>query len=207
MIHFPPRKDRLKSTRTRVLRGPELVPIALIRPTNEVFPPDCRKISYSPICLVKDFDGFLYIVDGNHRFYKRVIFEKQSSEIPAWILRDGDQDRIEGNPIPGILKDWKTGHTTLEEVARRARFQWVEWEGVNPSLSPTLTIGPEAIDPAGRTHTEKYPEWPRTRKFQLVLQLIMDELSIEEASQQYSLPVSTIEQWLHISLQAMRDAL
>jgi hypothetical protein len=100
--------------------------------------------------------------------------------------------------------DWKNGQITLEQVVRRARF---EWEGVNLSLPSNLTIVPNPIYPIRPGQVKKYPEWPPTRKFELVIQLIKGELSIEEASQKYSLPVRTIEEWIHISVRAIRDAL
>lgn len=100
MIHFLPDEERVESTRTRVLREPELIPIQLIRPTEAVSPTDCRQIRYSPICLVKHSDGMFYIVDGNHRFHKKATFEKECPKVAAWILREGDQDKLKGECIP-----------------------------------------------------------------------------------------------------------
>ena len=209
MIHFSPGEEKVESTRTRVLREPELVPIQLIRPTEAVSPRDCRKIGYSPICLVKHSNGLLYIVDGNHRFHKKAYFEEDCSKILAWILREGDQDKIEGNRIPGILAEWKGGKITLEELAELAYAE------ANPPRAKPKQVPPapmannrnKSVLPIPAIQIRGNPEWPAPRKFELVIKLIKNELSMEEASRKYSLPRRTIEEWIHISIRAMREAL
>lgn len=203
MIHFTPSEDRLESTRTQVLREPELVPIQFIRPTELVSPLDCSQIRYSPICLVKHPDGLLYIVDGNHRFFKKRFFEKECSKIVAWVLREGDQDKFENESIPDNLLDWKNGKITLDRLTRRARF---ESEGIIPPGASALMVDRIAIYPVRANQTKIDPEWPATRKSELVIKLINSELSIEEAISKYSLPRRTIEEWIHISIRAIREA-
>lgn len=182
MVHFAPSEDRLESTRTRVLRDPELVPVALIRPTNEVFPPDCRKIKYSPICLVKDSDGFLYVVDGNHRFHKKAYFEKECSKILAWILREEDRDKIAGKSIPAILVEWIAGKFTLRRLGEMAyaeansatrRDEHLPSTSILPSR-PNKTIFPVRVN-----QIKNVPEWPATRKFELVMQILRDDVSMK----------------------------
>jgi hypothetical protein len=113
-----------QSTRTSLKREPDLIPVQLIRPTNNVTPWSPSQIQYSPICLIRHSDGFLYIVDGNHRFYKKIIFEKGIEKIPAWILEEGDKEGIFGDPLPTILTDWQAGKITLEKLAKAAEFEW-----------------------------------------------------------------------------------
>ncbi len=200
--------DSRQSTRTSLLREPELVSVEQIRPTNKAIIEDGRRIKYSPICLVEHNDGFFYIVDGNHRYYKKVMFEKEFPKIPAWILREGDQNRLVGNPIPSILAMWKVGRITLEKLGNMAQF---ESRKVNFSLvqaPPTQTGGKDkTIKPNHISQTRINSEWPTHKKFALVIELIKNEISIKMASKKYSLPIDTIEDWQHRSLQAIRDAL
>lgn len=208
MIHSSEANGRAESTRTRVLfRDPELVPIELIRPTEAVSPRDCREIKYSPICLVKHSNGLLYIVDGNHRFHKKAYYEQDCSKVLAWILSEADQHRIEGEFIPGILAEWKSGKITLQRLTELAYAEANSAMRRHEPLSDLIPRPNKSISPIRVNQIEKDPEWPFTRKFELVMQILGNNVSIKMASRKYSIPMRTIEEWLHISIRAIRDAL
>jgi hypothetical protein len=211
MFHLAPGSGRIPKTQARVLREPELVPVELIRPTNKVSRAVCRVVEYSPICLVNHPDGFLYIVDGNHRFYKKAKFEKESSKIAAWILREGDQERLVNDRLPAILVQWKTGEITLEELTKKAHFQANYFVKPRQPRSRLNLASPKIKAKAGfpslRDPVREETEWPANRKFELVIQLIKEKISIDEASSKYSLPTHAIEEWIHVSIRAIRDAL
>jgi uncharacterized protein (UPF0128 family) len=76
-------------------------------------------------------------VDGNHRFYKKIIFEKDNEKIAAWILEEGDKEDIFGDPLPTILTDWQAGKITLETLAKAAEF---EWRGLKQGHPPPTKI-------------------------------------------------------------------
>jgi hypothetical protein len=207
MVHTSEANGRPESTRTRVLRDPDLVPIQLIRPTEPISPLDCRQIRYSPICLVKHPNGLLYIVDGNHRFHKKAYFEEDCSKILAWILLEGDQHKIEGESIPGILAEWKAGKITLQRLAEIAYAEANSAMRRHEPLSDLTPHPNKSISPVRVSQIKKDPEWPVTRKFDLVMQILQNHISIKMASRKYSLPMRTIEEWIHISVRAVRDAL
>jgi hypothetical protein len=126
MIHSSstPRSARRESTRARVQgRDPELVPVDLIRLTEIITLADCRGVGYSPICLVKDGMGLFYIVDGNHRFLRKIHRQGELKKILAWVLQDGDQERIEGERISMSLSQWKAGQITLAQLVRDAQVE------------------------------------------------------------------------------------
>jgi hypothetical protein len=109
------------STRTRVKRK-KLVSIQVtkIKPT-EPMDWSIKKIIDSPICLIKDAEeDCYYIADGNHRFYTKLLVQKIKF-INAWILEEGDQGRLHGNPLPTILQDWKDGYINLKQLFFKAR--------------------------------------------------------------------------------------
>lgn len=118
--------SQIISTRTKV-RGKalSLVPVERIRPTN---PPDAnaeaRKIKYSPIVLVLAEDEFCYIVDGNHRFYSKLKKVSQSARTVAWIIEEGDEKRLTGNPLPRPLQDWKDGLISFQQLCSMAMLAW-----------------------------------------------------------------------------------
>jgi hypothetical protein len=206
VVHFNPfipstaESSHRRSTRTSLNREPELILIELIRPTNKATPWSPSRIQYSPICLVRHSNGFLYIVDGNHRFYKKVQFEKDIKKIPAWILEEGDKEDICGNPLPTILADWKAGKTTLERLAKGAE---VEWRRLKHGHPPPNKIS----NPFHPNKAKQSPELPHHVKFSTVIQVIQGKISIKTASKNLSLPISTVRNWVHRSLQAVRDVL
>ena len=109
------------STRTWV-KGKKLIPIevAKIRPTGPM-DWDIKEIRYSPICLIRDVDNdCYYIVDGNHRFFTKLLVHK-SKIINAWVLEEGDQQKLRGNPLPTRLGDWKNGEMDFHELCLMAR--------------------------------------------------------------------------------------
>lgn len=109
------------STRTRV-KVKKLIPIQVtkIRPTNAM-DWSIKKIVDSPICLIRDAeDDCYYIADGNHRFFTKLLVQKIES-VKAWVLEEGDQQRLHGNPLPTILQDWKDGFISLKQLLYRAR--------------------------------------------------------------------------------------
>lgn len=203
MVHLDSssaKSNHRQSTRTSLNREPDLIPVELIRPTNKATPWPSSRIQYSPICLVRHSDGFLYIVDGNHRFYKKIIFEKNIKKIPAWILGNEDKEEIFGSPLPTILTDWKAGKTTLERLAKAAEFEWRRLKHGHPPLNKI----PNPLHP---DKAKQNPELPHRVKFSTVIQVIQGKISIKSASKNLSLPVSTVRNWVHRSLQAIRDAL
>lgn len=109
------------STRTRV-KGKKLIPIEVIkiRPTG---PMDwsIKRIVDSPICLIRDpEEDYYYIADGNHRFFTKLLVQKIEL-INAWVLEEGDQRRIHGNPLSTMLQDWKDGFISLKNLFYKAR--------------------------------------------------------------------------------------
>jgi hypothetical protein len=109
------------STRTRV-KGKKLIPIQVtkIRPTNAM-DWSIKEIIYSPICLIRDAkEDCYYIADGNHRFFTKLLVHK-SEFINAWVLEEGDQEKLHANPLPTRLKDWKDGDIDLQKLCIMAR--------------------------------------------------------------------------------------
>jgi len=139
-------------------------------------------------------------VDGNHRFYKKIIFEKNTKKIQAWILGEGDKEDIFGNPLPTIINDWKDGKTTLERLARGAEFEWRRLKHGHPPANKISNLLPP-------DKAKQNPELPHRVKFSTVIQVVQGKISIKTASKNLSLPTSTIRNWVHRSLQAIRDAL
>ncbi len=130
--------DRI-STRTRV-KAKKLVPIEVgkIRPTGPM-DWDIKEIRYSPICLIKDFHhDCYYIADGNHRFFTKLLVHK-SKFINAWVLEEGDQQKIHGNPLPTRLEDWKKGDINLNDLCLMAReAHKINEESINKDLELCL---------------------------------------------------------------------
>ena len=109
------------STISRLVgRAPKQIPVKMIRPTD-VLSRDIRKIAYEPILLVKADDGLYYIVDGNHRFFRKLVFGDYQETIAAWVLEEGDQVRVHGNPLPQYVREWKEGQITLQQLSRMAK--------------------------------------------------------------------------------------
>jgi len=109
------------STRTKV-KGKELtqIPVTKIRPTNAM-DWSIKKIVDSPICLIRDpEEDCYYIADGNHRFFTKLLVQKIKF-IKAWVLEEGDQERLHGNPLPTRLEDWKNGDIDLHKLCLMAR--------------------------------------------------------------------------------------
>ena len=109
------------TTRTRI-KGKKLIPIQVtkIRPTNTM-DWGIKKIIDSPICLIRDDEeDCYYIADGNHRFFTKLLVQKIKF-INAWVLEEGDQKRLQGNPLPTNLKDWKDGRIELRDLFIMAR--------------------------------------------------------------------------------------
>jgi hypothetical protein len=127
------------STRTRV-KGKKLIPIpvAKIIPTNTM-DWGIKKIVDSPICLVKDAaEDCYYIADGNHRFFTKLLVQKIKS-INAWVLEEGDQERLHGNPLPTRLEDWRDGSINLQELCTMAeRAYEINEESINKDLELCL---------------------------------------------------------------------
>jgi hypothetical protein len=123
------------STRTRV-KGKKLVPIqvAKVRPTN---PMDwgIKKIIDSPLCLIRDSEeDCYYIADGNHRFFTKLLVQKIES-IKAWVLEEGDQQGLHGNPLPEVLQDWKNGFISLKQLFYMARAAYeINMNSINKDL-------------------------------------------------------------------------
>jgi len=109
------------STRTRV-KGKNLVSIQVskIKPTNAM-DWSIKKIIDSPICLIRDAEkDCYYIADGNHRFFTKLLVQKIKF-LNAWVLEEGDQERLHGNPLPTRLEDWKNGVIDLHKLCLMAR--------------------------------------------------------------------------------------
>ena len=123
------------STRTRV-KGKKLIPIQVTKiiPTNAM-DWGIKKIIDSPICLIRDAEeDSYYIADGNHRFYTKLLVQKIKS-INAWVLEEGDQKRLHGNPLPTRLEDWKNGSINLQELCIMAKKAYeINEESINKDL-------------------------------------------------------------------------
>jgi len=63
--------DRISTRSWLYGKPPILVSVVKIRPTN-LIGKFVLETEYSPILLVRADDKYFYIVDGNHRFFKRV---------------------------------------------------------------------------------------------------------------------------------------
>jgi len=100
-------------------KGLVRVPLAKVRPTNTVNS-DYRKVKVSPILLIKAPDAYYYVTDGNHRFFA-TLYAKKNNFIEAWILEEGDQQRLHGNPLPTPLKEWKRGLIGLTDLCNMAQ--------------------------------------------------------------------------------------
>lgn len=108
-------------TRTKLSRPPGLIETKRICLTDEVDDAFCRKLAYSPICLVPWAGGkVLYIVDGNHRFRGKVLREN-AEFVSAWVLGDEDRNAIRGRPVPFLLDQWASGALSFGALCLRAR--------------------------------------------------------------------------------------
>jgi hypothetical protein len=106
-------KSRIKG------KGVVRVPLAKIRPTNTV-DSNYRKVEMSPILLIKAPDSYYYVADGNHRFYS-TLYAQGNNFVEAWILEEGDQQRLHGNPLPTALRQWKRGFADLADLCNMAQ--------------------------------------------------------------------------------------
>jgi len=110
----------LMPTRSRLIgKAPEQIRVKSIRPTDELSQ-DTRTLVYQPILLVRATLGRYYIVDGNHRFSRRLFRRDYQETIPAWVLKEGDQRQVRGNPLPEHVRDWKYGNITLAQLTSLA---------------------------------------------------------------------------------------
>lgn len=102
------------------VEGKETVSVQLsrIRPTNQV-KGNVLGVKYLPILLAQADDGYFYIADGNHRFFKRLL--RGDTELAAWILEEGDQEDIVGDPLPQYVREWKEGMMSLEKLTQMAK--------------------------------------------------------------------------------------
>lgn len=115
------------STRSRIEgKDTKYIPITKIRPTNTVSQ-EFKIIKFSPIIVIKADDDYYYIADGNHRFFVWLLTNK-SLFIPAWILEDGDQKRLIGDPLPTYLKEWKEGKIDLKNLCVLAKNAYFDIE-------------------------------------------------------------------------------
>ena len=108
-------------TRTK-LQGKKTVhvPVAKIKPTNTMNW-EIEKVIMSPILLVRDDDDdSYYIVDGNHRFFA-TLCNRKSIFISAWVLEEGDQKKLRGDPLPTYVREWRDGLYDLREFCTMAR--------------------------------------------------------------------------------------
>ena len=105
-----------------------LIPIELIRPTN-LISTEKRKASDTPIMLVEGVDGFFYIVDGNHRFYNKLLNKNDENKILAWIISESEKFEIKGDPLPTNMQQWVDGKLTLAQFTELAINAYKEIEG------------------------------------------------------------------------------
>jgi hypothetical protein len=121
-------------------KPPELVKASIIRPTNLVLKSPHRT-KFAPLVLAKGNDGYLYIIDGNHRFFHRLMSPGDKSQMPGWILAEGDQALLRGQPMPQFLSEWKEGLISLSQLTAMAEHAY-------------LSIGGEADSMLGRIHPD-----------------------------------------------------
>jgi len=152
MVHFPTKS---------IIKGktPVLVPVVRIRPTNTV-KGDALKVEYSPILLVSADDNYYYIVDGNHRFFRKIFFSDSTSRIPAWVLKEGDQESLHGDPLPQVLREWKERLINLEQLCTMAKNAYKgvanEVNSILESVSRTSKHGAHVEDIDHITYSDKY---------------------------------------------------
>lgn len=109
-------------------KNPMLIPIPLIRPTN-LISEEKRKVSDTPIMLVEGGDGFFYIVDGNHRFYNRLLKKSNEKSLLAWIISENEKLEIKGEPLPTYMQEWVEGKLSLHQFTELAINAYKEIEG------------------------------------------------------------------------------
>ncbi len=115
-------------------KAPGQVPVKGIRPTNGPSR-DVRSEVYTPIVVVRAEDGLYYIVDGNHRFFRKLVRGDYADTIPAWVFVEGDQPRIHGTPLPQHVREWKAGKITLAQLSIMAKNAY---EGMREKVEELL---------------------------------------------------------------------
>ncbi len=161
-------------------KGTEFIQVDRIRPTNPLIG-NILKIKYSPILLIKANDGYYYIADGNHRFFKKLSARDQSIE--SWILEEGDQCRIFGDPLPQYVRVWKEGVISLKKLADMAIEAYKE---IRAEVKPVLkywhpTKGDtEKISKGVRGFEERDPDVLALSLFNSILKIIKETSTLEE---------------------------
>lgn len=151
-----------------------------IRPTNPLIG-SILKIKYSPILLIKANDGYFYIADGNHRFFKKLSAHGQSME--AWILEEGDQCRIFGDPLPQYVRVWKEGVIGLKKLADMAMEAYKE---IRAEVKPVLEYWHSAkgdsrgLLKGGRGFEERDHDVLALSLFNSILKIIKETSTLEE---------------------------
>lgn len=112
------------STCTILNRDPIFVKREQIFMTQVVDNRSCKSIKISPICIVP-WSNCFFIVSGNHRYWKRCIIEDENG-IAAWIINPDDRTHIQGDPLPYMLRRWKEGRISFDELCDSARRQSAE---------------------------------------------------------------------------------
>ena len=169
-------------------KAPGQVPVKRIRPTNEPSR-DVRKEVFAPILLVGAEDGLYYIVDGNHRFFRKLVLGDYQETVPAWVLEEGDQNKVHGNPLPQYVREWKEGQISLSQLSMLAR---VAYEGIEKQVKGMLTSHKvlDAVETGARTPgSADQPAFALTTS---ALRVLRGVTTIEQEARELALPVEEL---------------
>lgn len=132
------------STRTKLHKKPIYLPVWKIRPTDWGGYSIVRG-RYSTIVVIQAEDNYYYILDGNHRYFNKILIDNPRL-LPVWVLEENDRSLLSGDPLPTNLQDWKNGFIGLKQLSEMAQRSYKSIEAqvknfLDANKSPT---SPEA---------------------------------------------------------------
>jgi len=154
--------------------------------------------------LVEADDGLYYIADGNHRFFKKLVFGGDPETIPAWVLEEGDQERVHGSPLPQHVREWKDGKITLSQLCVIAKNAYEDVQEkvkkilVNYKVEgavETTAVMPGDINQSAFTLTAS------------VLRVLRGVTTIEQEAQELALPVEELASFYKCFIDGGREAI
>jgi hypothetical protein len=194
------------------------IPLSKIRPTNPLRNTPEPKADY-PIVVVNGKDGYYYILDGNHRWYYSYLNRGGTYEIETWVLEEGDQIRIKGNPLPWPLEMWVKGKcnlNTLTESAIEAHYSKDQDTSKKPGRHRKESVEKlrnEQISPIleksaiGAIVDCRDKRQLALTRVQVVLRLIKGDITIGQAEEETKVDARAINRWYRSFLQAGTNAL
>jgi hypothetical protein len=192
------------STRAWVAgKTPGQIPVKRIRPTN-TFARDVRGEEFAPILVVWADDGLYYIVDGNHRFFRKLVLGDYGESILAWVLEEGDQKRVRGNPLPQHVREWKDGQITLSQLCIMAKNAYEDIEGKVKEILVSYKVL-DAVDPVAITAgSVKQSAFDLTAS---VLRVLRGVTTIEQEARELTLPVEELASLYKCFIDGGREAI